>query len=42
MPKNALVIGVVLIMSLLIIYYSLREARKKKPGDDKAVQVNLC
>ncbi len=30
MPKIALVIGVVLIMSLIIVYYSLREAREKK------------
>ncbi len=30
MPRIALVIGVVLIMSLIVIYYSLREAREKK------------
>ena len=30
MPKIALVIGVVLIMSLIVAYYSLREARGKK------------
>ncbi len=30
MPKEALVIGVMLFISLIVIYYSLREARRKK------------
>ena len=30
MPKEALVVGVILIMALLVVYYSLREAREKK------------
>ena len=30
MPKEALVVGVVLIMSLIVVYYSLREVRYKK------------
>jgi APA family basic amino acid/polyamine antiporter len=31
LPKEALVFGMVVILSLLIIYYSLREVEKKKP-----------
>ena len=30
MPREALVIGVILIMSLIVVYYSLREFREKK------------
>lgn len=31
LPKEALLFGMIIILSLLIIYYSLREAEKKKP-----------
>ncbi|MDE1871111.1 MAG: amino acid permease [Candidatus Micrarchaeota archaeon] len=30
MPKIALVVGVIMILSLIVVYYSLREAREKK------------
>ena len=39
MPKEALVIGVILIMLLIVMYYSLREIEEEEGNSDKAFQV---